>query len=296
MLNLTKSLPCLLLITSAGILPTADASLLNGNFTATTGTFGAAGGGLNTPSYTGGGSLTNWTILDVSGSSGFALLYFAGNQGSTTQAGSGVNLNGRFNNFAVFDPGNSGGSGGAIPNTSPGGGNFVAADGASGYNVAIYQTLTSLSAGSVYGVSFWYAAAQQYGFSGNTTEGWQVSLTNSAQTTQAAANGTTIQDTATQANIAGTSTPGLASGGFQSWAQQTFYFTAAGSTQVLTFLSMGTPNGQPPMDFLSGVVVTAAPEPASLGMIGLGLVSLGGLVGFNRNRARKAALSSKTAA
>jgi hypothetical protein len=298
MLNFTKSLPHLLLLTCGGILPVAQASILqNGNFTATTGTFGTAGGGLNTNTYTTGGSLSNWTIVDASGSSGLALLYFAGNQGSTTVSGSGVTLNGRFgNNFAVYDPGNSGGSGGAIPNTSPGGGNFVAADGASGYNVAIYQTLTSLSAGSVYGVSFWYAAGQQYGFTGNTTEGWQVSLTNSAQTTQVAANGTTIQDTATQANVGSTGTPGLASGGFQSWAQQTFYFTAAGSTQVLTFLSMGTPSGQPPMDFLSSVVVTAAPEPASLGMIGFGLVSLAGLLGFNRNRARKAALSSKTTA
>jgi hypothetical protein len=286
----------LLLITCAGIMPTARASiLLNGDFTSTTGTFGTAGGGLNTSSYTSGGSLNNWTIVDVSGSAGLAFLYYAGNQGSTTVAGSGINQKGRFGNFAVTDPGNTAGSGGAIPNTSPGGGNFIVADGAEGYNVAIYQTFTSLAPGAVYAVSFWYAAGQQSGFTGNTTEGWQVSLTNSAQITQVAANGTTIRNTPNQANVAGTGTPGLISGGFQAWAQQTFSFTAASSTQVLTFLSLGTPAGQPPLALLSSVVVTAAPEPASLGMVGIGMASLLGFLGYNRKRAGKAAQSTPSA-
>ncbi len=287
----------ILLLTCVGIMPTARASILrNGDFTSTTGTLGTAGGGLNTSSYTSGGSLSNWTIVDVSGSTGLAFLYYAGNQGSTTVAGSGINQNGRFgSNFAITDPGNTSGSGGAIPNTSPGGGNFVVADGASGYNVAIYQTLTSLTPSAVYAVSFWYAAGQQNGFTGDTTEGWQVSLTNSAQITQVAANGTTIRNTPNQANVAGTGTPGLISGGFQAWAQQTFSFTAASSTQVLTFLSMGTPAGQPPLDLLSSVVVTAAPEPASLGMVGIGLASLLGFIGYTRKRAGKAAQSTPNA-
>jgi hypothetical protein len=269
----------------------------NATFTSTTGTFGAAGGGLNTVSdYTSGGSLTNWTISDVSGSSGLALLYVQGNQGSTTTAGDGVTLTGRFGNFSIFDPGNIAGTtphGGAIPNTSPGGGNFIAADGASGYNVAIYQTLTNLSPGTVYSVSFWYAAAQQYNFSGNTTEGWQVSLENSAQLTQVAANGTTIQDTPTQANIPGVGTPGLANGSFQAWAQATFTFTAASSTQVLTFLSMGTPSGQPPMDLLSDVVMNPTPEPASFAISGIGMAALIAFVWRRRSRAIECKASSQ---
>ena len=160
------------------------------------------------------------------------------------------------------------------------------ADGASGYDVAIYTALTSLSAGTSYAVSFWYAAGQQYNYNGNTTEGWQVSLENSAQTTQVTANGTTIQDTPNQANIPGTSTPGLASGGFQAWAQETFYFTASSSSQVLTFLSLGTPAGQPPVALLSDVtMVQATPEPVSITTCGAGLAALAGFLWFRRRKA-----------
>jgi hypothetical protein len=141
-------------------------------------------------------------------------------------------------------------------------------------------------------VSFWYAAGQQYNFTGLTTEGWQVSLENAAQTTRAAANGTTIQDTPAQAG------GGLAQGAFQAWAQETFNFTAASSTQVLTFLSLGTPSGQPPVVLLSDVTMTGgsqspAPEPASMAISGIGMASLAALLWFRKNRARKAIGSSQ---
>lgn len=280
---------CAGLLAAAGFAPAAHASILsNGNFTVTSGTFATAGGGINTlksdgvtGDYTTGGNITSWTVQDVGTASGLALLYTAGNQGNTSTANEGVVLTGRFGNFSVYDPGNvAGATGGAIPNTSPGGGNFVVADGAVGYQVAIYQTLTSLSPGTVYAVNFWYAAGQQYAFNGTTTEGWQVSLSSTAQLTQTAANGTTIQDTPAQAG------GGLAQGAFQGWAQQTFNFTASSSSQVLTFLSLGTPSGQPPVDFLSAVSVTAAatPEPGSLVMIGGGLLSLACLIRYRRKR------------
>jgi hypothetical protein len=278
-------LACFVFLTSAGLEPVARANaIVNGNFTSTTGTFGTAGGGLNTlGDYTGGGSLSNWTIADVSGSTGLAFLYYAGNQGSTTTANVGVSQNGRFGAFSLYDPGNVAGAtptGGAIPNTSPGGGNFIVADGASGYSIALYQALTGLTAGATYNVSFWYAAGQQSGFTGTTTEGWQVSLENTAQTTQVAANGTTIQDTPAQAG------GGLASGAFQAWAQETFSFTASSSSQVLTFLSLGTPSGQPPAVLLSDVVMTVqpTPEPASLGMCGMGLTALIALLAFGKKQ------------
>lgn len=281
-------------ITLAGLVASTlgqAATMFNGNFTSTSGTFAAAGGALNTlksdgvtADYTGGGSLSNWTVEDVGSSTGLAELYFAGNQGSTTTNGDGVNLTSRFGNFSVYDPGNVAGAtptGGAIPNTSPGGGNFVAADGAVGYQLAIYETLTNLTPNAAYAVTFWYAAAQQYSFTGVTTEGWQVSMENAAQLTQVTANGTTIQDTPAQAG------GGLAQGSFQAWAQQTFDFKAASSTQVLTFLSLGTPSGEPPVDFLSNVQLSPAPEPASLWMFGAGIVPLAGLFLMRRIRLRK---------
>lgn len=257
-----------------------------------TGTFGTAGGGLNTVTslgaadYTGGGSLSNWTVSDVGSSSGLAFLYFPGNQGSTTTNGDGVALNGRFGGFSVYDPGNIAGatpSGGSIPNASPGGGNTVAADGAVGYQVSIYTALTSLTAGQTYAVSFWWAAGQQYSFTGLTTEGWQVSLENSSQLTQVAANGTTIQDTTQPGG-------GLAQGAFQGWVQDTFDFTASGTSQVLSFLSLGTPSGQPPVVFLSDVQVSAVPEPGSMGMLAGGTIFLIASVGIRRKRARARAV------
>jgi hypothetical protein len=290
----TLALAGLLATALTTFVPAAHATtLFNGTFTGTTGTFGSAGGGLNTLNdYTTGGNLTSWAISDVNSSSGLAVLYYTGNQGSTSTNGDGVNVTGRFGNFSVYDPGNVASAtptGGAIPNMSPGGGNFIAADGAVGYQVAIYQTLTSLNPGASYSVTFWYAAAQQYTFTGNTTEGWQVSMENAAQLTQVAANGTTIQDTPAQAG------GGLAQGSFQTWAQETFTFTAASATQVLTFLSLGTPSGQPPVDFLSDVVLTSTPEPGSMGMLGAGLVSLAGLLRMRRNRMRNRAAASASA-
>jgi len=201
-----------LAVASAGFVAPVRASnvITNGTFTSTTGTFAAAGGGIVTDSgWTTGGSLTGWTVSDVSGSSGLAFLYTNGNQGNATTSGEGIVLAGGFGNFSLYEPGNVAGSGGAIPNTSPGGGNFIVADGASGYNVAIYQSLTGLTMNEVYAESFWYAAGQQYSFPGTTTEGWQVSLESGAQTTQVAANGTTIQDTPAQAG------GGLASAAFR---------------------------------------------------------------------------------
>jgi hypothetical protein len=259
--------------------PAYAVGIVNGDFTSYTGTLGSSGGGLNVDTYNTGANLSNWTISNVSSSTGLVFLYLNGPQGSNT-ANAGVSLNGRFGAFSVFDPGNTtSGTGGAIPNTSPGGGNFIAADGAVGYQVAIYQTLTGLTAGSTYAVSFWYAAGQQSNRTGTTTEGWQVSLTDAAQLTQVAANGTTIQDTPTQAG------GGLVQGSFQSWAQATFNFTAASASQVLTFLSYGTPTAQPPVDFLSDVVIQQTPEPATGALLVGALVSIGAFVRVSRKHA-----------
>jgi len=70
------------------------------------------------------------------------------------------------------------------------------------------------------------------------------------------------------------------------WLQQTVLFTATSTSQVLTFLSAGTPSGLPPMVALDGVSLVAAPEPASMAMMGSGLALLGY---FQRRRQRRAA-------
>lgn len=134
-------------------------------------------------------------------------------------------------------------NGGAVtlPATDPAGGNFIAGDGA--YNVgAISQVITGLTAGKLYFVSFYWAGAQQQSYTTATTEAWLVSL--GAQTIN-------------------TGTVSIAAEGFSGWINQTLAFTATGATETLSFLAVGTPNGQPPFSLLGGVQMELAPEPTS---------------------------------
>ncbi len=149
-----------------------------------------------------------------------------------------------------------------IPTSSPAGGNVIAADGAF-QTAPIQQTLNGLTPGKSYAVSFYWAAGQQLGFSGPTTEGWQVSLGSQSFTTAIVAN---------------------PSHGFTGWMQQTFVFTAQSSSDVLSFLALGTPEGLPPFSLLDGVTATAVPEASTWVMLvaGFGLV---GIAARRRNRA-----------
>jgi hypothetical protein len=207
--------------------------LLNGSFEQTT---------------NGTGQLTYNTVATdwVSGTSGtndgYNFLFAPGTADSTGATGADGNLK-------LWGPGD--GSANGLPATSPDGGNYIAADGA--YEVAaISQTLSGLTPGDYYAVTFDYAGAQQSGFTGVNTEGWQVSLTGDA-----------TQDTPILSNT---------SEGFTGWRSETMYFLATTANPVLSFLAVGTPSGEPPFSLLDGVTVT--PEPATSALIGLGLLGI----------------------
>jgi hypothetical protein len=145
---------------------------------------------------------------------------------------------------------------GPFPSTSPAGGNFVEGDGDPNYSSAISQTLSGLTIGQKVAVSFYQAAGQQVGFTGPTTEQWQVSLGSVSQLSPMFS---------------------LAQAGVGGWQKVNLSFTATATSEVLSFLAKGTPGGAPPISFLDGVSATAAPEPATWGMmiLGFGMVGLG---------------------
>jgi hypothetical protein len=157
----------------------------------------------------------------------------------------------QFSSLKLWGPDN--GSNNGFTDTSPTGGNFAAADGA--FQVgAITQTINGLTAGDSYNLTFWWGAAQQYTYTGATTEQWQVSL------------GSQTLSTAVYNN---------ASEGFSGWMEQTFSYTATSSSEVLSFLAVGTPSGQPPFSLLSNVSLqVAVPEPEMLALMGIGLLGL----------------------
>jgi hypothetical protein len=157
--------------------------------------------------------------------------------------------NGNNNNVNLYS--------GSVPIASPVAGAtwYIAADGAFQQG-AIEQTLTGLTAGQSYDVTFYQAAGQQAGFTGDTTDRWQVSLgTNSKLST--------VINLASQANV----TP---------WQKQTLSLIANSPSEVLSFLAVGTPDGLPPFALLAGVTAqaTAVPEPltflGTLTALGLG--------------------------
>ena len=164
-------------------------------------------------------------------------------------------------NFALSGP-NNGIDNGLTGST--GGGNFIGGDGALVDNDRplvvgpIYQTIGGLNPGYIYHLTFEWGAAQQAGFTGDTTAGWQVSFGNQIVTTGQIAN---------------------PSKGFQPWRAQSFDFTAHSTSQVLSFLALGTPSGLPPFALLDTVElndtgIVATPEPAGIALIGLGVLGI----------------------
>jgi len=151
---------------------------------------------------------------------------------------------------------------------SSNGGNFVALDGDSDYSGQISQTINGLVVGQQYNLTFDWSAGQLRNRTGDTTEKLQVTF-----------GGETFN----------TSTLAIPSGQFSGWQQANFTFTATSTSQALTFLSVGTPNGLPPIAALDGIYLTAVPEPEAWALM---LMGFGGLGALLRNRRRQASIAA----
>jgi hypothetical protein len=198
----------------------------------------------------GGQGVTGWTGL---GDNHLQFYYVGGTQTSVSAANQFSDSGAKF--YSTFNA------------LSSNGGNFVALDGDSQYRGTISQSISGLTVGQTYTLTFDWAAAQLINRSGATTEQLAVSLGGDTQTTAIMPN---------------------SDGGFSGWQNVTMKFVANSTNETLTFLSVGTPDGLPPIAALDGVSLTGGvPEPASWAMMITGFFGLGAMA-----RRRRAAVAA----
>jgi PEP-CTERM motif len=159
-------------------------------------------------------------------------------------------------------------------------GNFVAFDGdpTPGARQTMSQTISGLTIGETYHLSFDWAATQYHFLNGSSfgcTGCWTGATTNEFQVSL----GAETHDT---------ESVDVASQGFAGWFTGSMNFTATSASEVLQFLSIGGPTSLPPVALLSDVSLTgeipgAVPEPATWAMMGIGFAGLG-LAGYRRRR------------
>ena len=216
---------------------------------------------------------TGWSIGAAAQIDG---LIYVGQQGSEGFTGGIPNV------YAVYtNPGFS--------VTVPAGTNFYQADGNPQFESTIFQTISGLTAGTMYTLQFQQAAGQQTGFTGDTTEQWKVFLGDGGIGVNCVTNPCTVTGTAgdEEHDSPLMSTPSQRN---TDWNNVTMSFTATAPTEILTFLAWGdggSTTNLPPTLFLEGVnTPVTVPEPASLSLFGAAFFGFG--ASWLRRRKRSA--------
>jgi len=179
-------------------------------------------------------------------------------------------------------------------------GNYVEADGNPQFETSFSQVITGLTIGQTYTLSFYQAGSQQKGFSNGlpTTEQWIVSLAtvglsvcdNCGPVDPTYGQTSTYFSNDPDASIVPSQLMTTPPGGVTPWEFVSVDITADATTDLLSFLAWGD-NGStinlPPIAFLTAVDAPPglAPEPASLSVLGVGLLGMGGIM--RRRRARR---------
>jgi hypothetical protein len=170
-------------------------------------------------------------------------------------------------------------------------GNYVEADGNPTYESGFNYTVSGLTVGETYTLSFYQGASQQTGFSGTTTNQWIVGLTtvgsgglqicyNCGPVDPTYGQTSTYYSNDPNASIAASQLMTVPTGTAVGWEYVSVNLKADATTELLSFLAWGD-NGStvnlPPMAFLSGVdsAPGLVPEPSTWAMMILGFVGLG---------------------
>lgn len=200
---------------------------------------------------------TGWSVVPPPGS---YIFLFGPGAADTTGA------NGEYGGLSLWGSNNGGLD--VLP-VSPNGGNFVALDG-DFQTSALTQTISGLTPGHTYQVSFDYGYAQQYGFDGDTNQDLTVCLGSSCETTPALAN---------------------PSHGFTGWFTASYALTADGTSDVLSFLAYGS-LPVPPFALLDGVSLTGGvPEPSTWALMISGFAGLG-FAAYRRTKKSASAIAA----
>jgi len=169
-----------------------------------------------------------------------------------------LSIPGQYGGLSFWDAANGGAT--TWNGLAAGPGNFIAMDGA--FQVAaVTQTITGLTPGDSYDLSFSYAFGQQYTFDGATTQSLTISLGGGSATFGPV---------------------GVADHGFDGWYSFSGLVTATSTSEVLSFLASGTP-AVPPFAMVSSVSLTSVPEPAAWTMVIFGFGGLGALARRRRS-------------
>src|SRR5271165_3848211 len=189
---------------------------------------------------------TNTTVTGWSGGGGYNFVFNVADQA----------VNGIDGALSLWDAAN-GGASTWNGKTASGAGNCAALDG-DYITAAISQTITGLTPGAQYYLSFNYGFGQQYGFTGDTQQNLTVTFGTSG--------------------CCGTSpTFDLNSTGFSGWTTAAGYVTADSTSDTLSFLAYGN-LPVPPFALVSNVSLVGAapgPGPATGPLAVLGLLALG---------------------